>query len=147
MTRSSLESGHFSFHKRRRKVISSDCFLKILTINNSWCNLSKIINNSLTYLLRLILSSQGLSRRPSATKQNRLRPSIPWIRKPTQSCFLKLIISRRPVSRILFPKKKTVIIRTASCRGKLVLDLRSQWKKCYADGSRLLRRTCQPLTW
>lgn len=74
-------------------------------------------------------------------RQSRLRTSIPLTYRPHPSCFPLLIISRHPVSRI------TVIIWTVRCRGRPILDSRSQWKKCYAGGSRLLRRTCQPLTW
>ena len=147
MARSSLESGSFSFLKRDRKASNSYCVLEILITNNSQCSSPRIKSSSHIYRLRPILSSQGLPRRSNAMRQRKLRTSIPSTRRPLLSCSRLLIISKCPVSRIMFSKKITVIIRTIRCRGKPIIDSRSQWKKCYAGGSRLSRRTSQQLTW
>ena len=141
MARSSLESGSFSFLKKDRKASNSYCILEILITNNSRCSRPRSRSSNHIYRLKLRLYSQSLPRLPNAMRQNRLRTSIPLTCRPHPSCFPSLIISRRPVSRI------TVIIRTVRCRARPILDSRSQWKKCYAGGSRSLRRTCQPLTW
>ena len=136
MARNSLKSGSFSFLKRDRKITNNNQF------NSPW-----IKSSSHIYRLKLIRSSQGLPRRSNAIRQIKLRTSIPSTRRPPLSYSPLLIISKRPVSRIMFSKKITVIIRIIRCRGKPILDSRSQWKKCYAGGSRLSRRTSQQLTW
>ena len=147
MARSSQESGRFSFLKKDRKASNSYRVLEILITNNYQCSSLRIKSRSHIYRLKPILSSQGLPRQFNAMRQNKLRTSIPSTRRPTLSCSQSLIISKRPVSRIMFSKKITVIIRTFKCRGKPIIDSRSQWKKCYAGGSRLSRRTSQQLTW
>ena len=147
MARSSQESGRFSFLKKDRKASNSYRVLEILITNNYQCSSLRIKSSSHIYRLKPILSSQGLTKRSNAMRQNKLRTSIPSTRRPTLSCSQLLIISKRPVSRIMLSKKITTIIRTKRCRGRLIIDSRSQWKKCYAGGSRLSRRTSQQLTW
>ena len=147
MARSSLESGSFSFLKKDRKASNSYRVLEILITNNYQCSSLRIKSRSHIYRLKPILSSQGLTKRSNAMRQNKLRTSIPSTRRPTLSCSQLLIISKHPVSRIMLSKKITAIIRTKRCRGRLIIDSRSQWKKCYAGGSKLSRRTSQQLTW